>query len=115
MKPALNGSFDSAATLIGATLLDPLQENEPVAANRLANHDSNSGNGVPSGMRAVSVHVYESAGIVGLLRHGSKVDIQAVLDRGGSGSVDTVLENGEGLSVNPVEQGAGHPRTPLIT
>src|SRR5258708_37881641 len=115
MKPALNGSFDSAATLIGATLLDPLQENEPVTATRLANHDSNSGNGVPSGMRAVSVHVYESAGIVGLLRHGSKVDIQAVLDRGGSVSLNTVLQNVEVLSVTPVEQGPGHPGIPIIT
>src|SRR5258708_34413806 len=115
MKPALNGSFDSAATLIGATLLDPLQENEPVTATRLANHDSNSGNGVPSGMRAVSVHVYESAGIVGLLRHGSKVDIQAVLDRGGSGSLNTGLPNVEVISVTPVEQGPGHPGIPIIT
>src|SRR5258707_4337840 len=27
LKPPLKGSFDSTATLIGATLLDPLQEN----------------------------------------------------------------------------------------
>src|SRR6266567_6590462 len=58
LKTPLKGSFDSPDKLIGATLLDPLQENEPVTTSRLANRESSSGrNGVPSGMRAVSVHV----------------------------------------------------------
>jgi pilus assembly protein CpaB len=115
LKTPLRGSFDSPDKLIGATLLEPLQENEPVTTSRLANHDSNTGNGVPSGMRAVSVHVYESLGIVGLLRHGSKVDVQAVSDRGGTVSLSAVLQDVEVFSVTPVEQGPGHSGVPIIT
>jgi pilus assembly protein CpaB len=118
LKTPLKGSFDSPDKLVGATLLDPLQENEPLTTSRLALKDSSSGggNGVPSGMRAISVHVYESTGIVGLLRHGSKVDIQAVAERNGSFALSTVLQDVEVLSVSAAaEQGLGRPSAAIVT
>jgi pilus assembly protein CpaB len=118
LKTPLKGSFDSPDKLVGATVLDPLQENEPVTATRLALKDSESGgaSGVPSGMRAVSVHVYESSGIVGLLRRGSKVDIQAVSERNGGVALSTVLQDVEVLSVLvQVDPASGHASTPIVT
>jgi len=118
LKTPLKGSFDSPDKLVGATVLDPLQENEPVTATRLALKGSESGgpNGVPSGMRAVSVHVYESSGIVGLLRRGSKVDIQAISERNGAVSLSTVLQDVEVLSVTvQPDLGPGHPSIPVVT
>src|SRR5258708_1322980 len=118
LKTPLKGSFDSSDKVVGATVLDPVQENEPLTTGRLALKGSESGgpSGVPSGMRAVSVHVYESSGIVGLLRRGSKVDIQAVSDRNGAVSLSTVLQDVEVLSViAPPELSPGHPVPPILT
>jgi pilus assembly protein CpaB len=117
LKTPLKGSFDSPDKLVGATVLDPLQENEPLTTNRLALKDSESGgpSGVPSGMRAVSVHVYESSGIVGLLRRGSKVDIQAVSERSGSAALSTVLQDVEVLSVTVPTDPGGRLGTPIVT
>src|SRR5690348_11825099 len=51
------GAYGNAADVVGSTVFDTIAEDEPVMSSRLANAQSAGGAGVPSGMRAVSVHV----------------------------------------------------------
>jgi Flp pilus assembly protein CpaB len=70
-------------------------------------------------MRAVSVHVTDSTGVVALLRAGQKVDVQVVTGRGGKPSeteVRTALENISVLSVTPQpEQSSQGHSVPVVT
>ena len=73
--------------------------------------------GVPSGMRAVSVQVADSSGVLAMLQPTGRVDVQAVYTRGG-GEVElrTVLQNIEVLKVNPEPQPSpGRPPLPVVT
>jgi len=119
VRTPFKGSFDSPQKLIGATVIEPLLENEPVTDSHLALKDSAPGaaNGVPSGMRAVSIHVYESSGILGLIRRGSKVDVQAVSDRKGTVELSPILQDIEVLSVNPQPEQVlgGRSSAPVVT
>src|SRR6185437_13459534 len=65
------GAFGSAADVAGNTVFDTIGEDEPVLASRLSSAQ-NGGAGVPIGMRAVSVHVTDSTGVVSLLHSGQK-------------------------------------------
>ena len=74
---------------------------------RLATSQSGGGSGVPVGMRAVSVHLTDSTGVLALLRSGQKVDVQVVVGRGtkpDETEVRTALEN---LTVLSVDAAAG--------
>ena len=66
---------------VGNTVFDPIGEGEPVMTSQLATAQSGGGAGVPEGMRAVSVHVTDSTGVLALLRAGQKVDVQVVVRR----------------------------------
>src|SRR5277367_1245239 len=57
--------------------------------------------GVAAGMRAVSIRVSESSGLMGLLHTGSRVDLQAVTDRNGAAELRTILQNVEVMHVSP--------------
>jgi pilus assembly protein CpaB len=112
------GTIDQVA---GNTVFDPIGEGEPVTASRLASQQSGGGSGVPDGMRAVSVHVTDSSGVLGLLRSGQKVDVQVVVREkdGPTGTqVRTALENLRVLSVQPQpepsSQGASLPVVTLL-
>ena len=65
--------------MTGNTVFDAISEDEPVFASHLATLRSGGGSGVPAGMRAVSVHVTDSTGVMALLRAGQKVDVQVVV------------------------------------
>ena len=114
LKAPLKGAFDSPDKLVGATVLDPVEENAPIIASAVASNDANTG-GVPQGMRALSIHVYESTGVMALLRRGSKVDIQAVSERNGTFALSTVLQNVEVLSILPADPAAGKQAAPIVT
>jgi Flp pilus assembly protein CpaB len=95
------GVYTSRDQLVGLTVLDSVSENEPIAEDRIATHKS-----VPSGMRALSIHVSDSSGVVGLLRPGYKVDVQVVANRrGGEVGIRTVLQNVEVLNTAAPENG----------
>src|SRR6202790_3082814 len=68
-------------------------------------------------MRAVSIRVAESSGVVGRLRPGTKVDVQAVLRRETSTDLRTILQNVEVLAVSPQPESAGgnQPALPVVT
>jgi pilus assembly protein CpaB len=92
---------------------------EPVLNARLATLQSGGGSGVPVGMRAVSIHLADSTGVLALLHSGQKVDVQVVVGRGTKPDeveVRTALENLTVLSVNPVpEQGSQGQNLPVVT
>ncbi len=113
------GAYQNPALLVGNTVFDPIGEGEPVLAMRLANSESGGGAGVPTGMRAVSVHVTDSSGVLALLRAGQKVDVQVVVGRGpkpAETAVRTALEDLKVLSVLPLpEQDSQGQSLPVVT
>src|SRR6185437_14674521 len=57
------GAYGTVGDVVGSTVFDTIGEDEPVMESRLATNHSAGGAGVPSGMRAVSVHVTDSNGV----------------------------------------------------
>ena len=112
------GAHRNPQEVIGNTVFDPMAPEEPVLNARLANSLSGGGSGVPVGMRAVSVHLTDSTGVLALLRGGQKVDVQVVVGRGTKSDevqVRTALENLTVLSVNPVpEQASQGQNLPVV-
>ena len=120
VKGPLQGGFSKPEELIGVTLLHAVQQNEPIFQDRVASRDAKAGQGaggVPAGMRAVSIHAAESTGIVGLLRPGTKVDLQAVSHRETTTTLRTILQNVEILAVSaqPEPVGGNQPPMPVVT
>jgi pilus assembly protein CpaB len=117
------GAFESAQEVAGRTVLVPMTQGEPVLAVRLASAEKGGGgSGVPAGMRAVSVHVSDSNGLLGQLGPGQKVDVQVLITRKNSNSepqLRTILEAVPVLSVNPQpeasSQGINLPAVTLLT
>jgi Flp pilus assembly protein CpaB len=120
VKGALKGGFSKPEELVGATIVQPVQQNEPILQDRVASRDAKAGQGaggVPAGMRAVSIRVAESNGVVGLLRPGTKVDVQAVTHRETSAELRTILQNVEVLAVSPQPEptGGNQPALQMVT
>jgi Flp pilus assembly protein CpaB len=119
VKGAWKGGFSKPEELVGVTILQAVQQNEPILQDRVASSDGKSGKGagsVPAGMRAVSIRVAESNGVVSLLRPGTKVDVQAVLHRENSAELRTILQNVEVLAVSPQpETSGGNQIPPVVT
>ena len=115
------GSFSNPSDVVGNTVFDAIGEDEPVFASHLASAQSGGGAGVPEGMRAVSVHVTDSTGVMNLLRAGQRVDVQVVVGRTGSDSnketqVRTALEGLKVLAVSlQPEQGSQGQNLPVVT
>ncbi len=115
-KGALGGSFSNPAQLAGATVVDAVKQNEPVLEERVISkvpRAGSEGNSVPAGQRAVSIRVSESDGLVGLLRPGTRVDLQAIQERNGGLELRTILQNVEVVAVSPQTQPAGGNRGPV--
>ena len=114
------GTFESAPQVAGHTVLVPLAQGEPVLATRLASTEKGGGgSGVPTGMRAVSVHVSDSSGVLAQLAPGQKVDVQVVMTRKSANAepeLRTILEGVPVLSVNPQpEPSSQGPNLPAVT
>jgi len=113
VKGTLKGSYSKVDDAVGATLLDPVQKDEPLLEGRLASLDPKApgaGDGVAAGMRAVSIRVSESSGLMGMLHSGSRVDLQAVSERNNSAELRTILQNIEVLRVSPQLESVGNSR-----
>ena len=112
------GTFGTAEQVVGNTVFEAIDEEEPVLATHLASQQSGGGAGVPAGMRAVSVHVTDSSGVLALLRSGQVVDVQVVVGRSGNGEVEvrTAIESLKVLSVIPQpEQSSQGQNLPVVT
>ncbi|MCC6536613.1 MAG: Flp pilus assembly protein CpaB [Bryobacterales bacterium] len=119
IKEVPEGALRSADQVEGLTALADIAAGEPVTASRVASKRNGAGLGIPAGMRAISVQVHDSSGVVALLKPGHRVDVQAVYTRSGA-SVDaelrTVLENVEVLRINAAPEPApGRPALPVAT
>lgn len=113
VKGTLKGSFSKADDAVGATLLESVQQNEPLLQTRLASLQPKGNDGsVAAGMRAVSVRISESSGLLSQLHPGSRVDLQAVAERNGSAQLRTILQNVQVLSLNPQPE-PGNNRQPV--
>jgi Flp pilus assembly protein CpaB len=105
------GAYTAESAVSGLTLVASVEENEPVLESHVASKSgSGAGLGIPTGMRAISVHAADSSGVVGMLRSGYKVDVQFVSSEG---EVRTILQNIEVLAVNPA--GDGRSPVPVVT
>ncbi len=110
VQGVLEGAFSKPGDAAGATLLTSLKANEPLLQERVAPRVSEAAGGrVPAGMRAVSLHVFQSESVLSLLRPGSRVDLQAVSDRNGSTELRTVLENVQILAVSSADANGNRP------
>ena len=115
------GGYQKTEEVLGGTVFDPIGEQEPVLSSRLASTtDHQMGGGVPAGMRAVSVHVTDSTGVMALLHAGQKVDVQVVFGRGNGANGDTLvrtaLEDLAVFSVTPQpEQSSQGQNLPVVT
>lgn len=113
------GAHHDPKEVIGNTAFDAITQDEPVLNARLASSQSGGGAGVPVGLRAVSVHLTDSTGVLALLRGGQKVDVQVVVGRGtkpDDTEVRTALENLTVLSVTPqAEQSSQGHNLPVVT
>jgi Flp pilus assembly protein CpaB len=100
------GTFEKPEQVIGKTVFDAIGDEELVSDIHLASQKSGGGSGVPEGMRAVTIHVTDSSGVVSMLRTGQKVDVQVVLGKAGAETtVRTALEDLQVLGVNPTAEG----------
>lgn len=114
-----NGVFESAAELEGQSLFDTVNESEPLFQSRLMTAEGGGrSEGIPQGMRAVSVHVTDSSGVLSLLRSGHRVDVQVVVNQDNDQDVRvrTALEDIEVLSVSSeLHQSAQGFDLPVVT
>jgi pilus assembly protein CpaB len=103
---APKGTFETTDQVVGKTVFDAIGEEELVADTHLASEKSGGGSGVPAGMRAVSIHVTDSTGVMAMLRTGQKVDVQVVLGKtGAETTVRTALEDLQVLAVHSAPEG----------
>lgn len=123
MLPSLPaGSVSRSEDAIGQTVVGGLAENEILTHSKLASKSGGAveggGMGIPDGMRAVSLQVQDSAGVVALLKIGHRVDVQVVASIGGQSNnepqLKTVLENMQVLAL-PREQQFQRPGAFIVT
>lgn len=118
VQGVLGGSFSKPEEAIGGTLLTSLKASEPLLEDRLTQPASQVGKEsvvVPSGMRAVSVHIFESESVLNMLRPGSRVDLQAVSDKSGTLELRTVLQNVQVLAVTAPDANGNRPAGAVVT
>lgn len=91
---------------VGLTLLESASLRQVLTSPMLTKHGMAGGaaRAIPAGMRAVSVHPRDSAGVVGMLQSGSRVDIQVLSPAAGGLQLQRVLENVEVLNAGGPEQ-----------
>lgn len=111
------GAFETPDQVIGKTVFDAIGEEELISDTHLASAHSGGGSGVPEGMRAVSIHVTDSSGVMGLLRPGQKVDVQVVLGKAGMEITErTALEDLQVLAVQAAPEGTSQGSIlPVVT
>lgn len=114
----LEGAFSKPEQAAGATLLTAMKANEPLLEERVSLPVSGSASAagpVPAGMRAVTMHIFQSESLLNLLRPGSRVDLQAVTERNGSAELRTVLDNVQVLAVSSLDASGSRGGGSIVT
>ncbi len=98
------GSHSQISDAVGKTVYSSVQENEPITDLQLSSQKAGGGLGITRGMRALSIKVVDSSGLIPFLRAGHHIDIQAVHARNnGDAALRTILQNVEVLGVHVPE------------
>jgi Flp pilus assembly protein CpaB len=115
---APQGALTSVDQVSGLSVVEAVRKNEVLTGARLANAATGAGAGlgIPSGMRAVSTHVVDSAGVVAMLKPGHRVDVQLVTlsNSQQTAMLRTLLQNIEVLRVDLGADGRGQPVVTLL-
>jgi pilus assembly protein CpaB len=115
----VKGTFSGRDQVVGLTVLETIEADAPIIETRVAPRESKAAAGVrvPSGMRAISIHVVDSTGVVAMIRPGNRVDVHAIgTQSGGAAQLRTVLQNIEVLTYNaPADQGQVRAATQVVT
>ncbi len=113
------GMFIETQPVIGQTVIQTIDEGEPILESRLGSRPG-GGVGVAGGMRAVSVHVSDSSGVLAMLRPGHRVDLQVFGARTAQGvepeartAFQNVLVLSAGTLAEPSSQGGFN--APVVT
>lgn len=84
-----DGTFSNPAQVVGTVASDAIAADEPVTSARVVgNGTGGAGVAIPAGLRAVSIQPDDSAGVMALLKAGSRVDVQWVRQRQGSNEAE---------------------------
>lgn len=97
-RPA--GAYVSVDDVVGRTVAKAMPASEVVTAAALLGGSAGGGLPIPKGMRAISIRVVESVGLVPYLRPGNHVDVQVVENRAGEMAAKTLLSNVTVLTVH---------------
>ncbi len=115
-KSQAAGALSSVEMGVGRTLLEPVESGQVITAKAMTERGAAGGASlaIPAGFRAVTIHPTESAGVVALMRPGSRVDVQVLNAKPGEGTVlHRMLENVEVLEVFGANRDAG--ARPVVT
>lgn len=115
------GAYEKPEQVTGKTLFGSLSAAEPVLASRLASEEGGGQSArIPPGLRAISVHVSDSGGVLSMLHAGHRVDVQVLIPRTNNSTAQlrTILENVPVLAVSlklePNSQGFNLPTVTLL-
>ncbi len=117
--PAGQACVKEVGAALGRATLDPLVEGQTITEGTLSQPAGRAPSSViPVGMRAVTMHVADSWGVVQMLRVGDRVDVQIILGREGNPGafeIRGVMPGVEVLSVGPPELGSPLTGRPVLT
>ncbi len=106
---AVAGAFDRPETLVGRTLLYPVEHGQPITERFLSAPGAGAGlaSRIPDGMRAIALRSDEIVGVAGFLLPDSHVDVLATVhtDKNPEPTTFIVLQNAQVLA-------AGHQVQP---
>ncbi len=99
------GSFPKTEDLVGKFIINSVSAGRPITARLLPGPGVNGlAAAIPSGMRAVTLHVEEYSGVNNIVQPGDRVDILAASDTRKSSrsrpKIETVLQNIEVLATD---------------
>lgn len=120
-QPGGKACFAQPEALVGRTALEPLLTGQPMLAGLVTAPETGSSPSasIPVGYRAVTLHAADSSGVIGMLRSGDRVDLQAIdADRAVTGApltVQKVWQNVEVLQVLPPDPASVWALRPVVT
>jgi pilus assembly protein CpaB len=114
------GAFSSVEAVEGRFLLQAVRSGAPLTDSVFPSSESGGlAATIPLGMRAVSLHVEEYAGVTEIVESGDRVDIYMASDRRAPGrrdiAVKTVLENIEVIDTGRWDEPGRQAPLPVVT
>lgn len=109
-------SLISLEQAVDKVALSMIGAGDPVSSTKVASTGGGGGVGVPVGMRAISIQVADSSGILASVKPGHRVDVQAVQVRDTHDvELRTIAEDIEVMKVGPPDPAAGKSTLPVAT